>query len=92
MKAYSTDLREKVLRAVDQGYARGESIKLLGVSRATIKRYLRAATRDRRGGSQSHCGTACAGYLWYPSARIGLQDPLVMSLAPCRFPIVRVQS
>src|SRR5437764_5444659 len=35
---------------------------------------------------------ACAGYLWYPSARIGLQDPLVMSLAPCRFPIVRVQS
>ncbi len=41
MKAYSTDLREKVLRAVDQGYARGEIIKLLGVSRATIKRYLK---------------------------------------------------
>jgi transposase len=41
MKAYSTDLREKVLRAVDQGYPRGEIIKLLGVSRATIKRYLK---------------------------------------------------
>jgi transposase len=41
MKAYSIDLREKVLRAVDQGYAREEIIKLLGVSRATIKRYLK---------------------------------------------------
>ncbi len=30
MKAYSLDLREKVLRAVDQGYARGEIVKLLG--------------------------------------------------------------
>jgi transposase len=41
MKAYSVDLREKVLRAVDQGYAREEIVKLLGVSRATIKRYLK---------------------------------------------------
>lgn len=29
MKAYSLDLREKVLRAVDQGYPRGEIVKLL---------------------------------------------------------------
>ena len=41
MKAYSQDLREKVLRAVDQGFPREEIIKLLGVSRATIKRYLK---------------------------------------------------
>lgn len=41
MKAYSVDLREKVLRAVDQGYQRQDIIKLLGVSRATIKRYLK---------------------------------------------------
>ena len=41
MKAYSQDLREKVLRAVDQEYPRGEIVKLLGVSRATIKRYLK---------------------------------------------------
>ena len=54
MKAYALDLREKVLRAVDQGFPRGEIVKLLGVSRATIKRYLRTATRDGRGGSQSH--------------------------------------
>lgn len=41
MKAYSQDLREKVLRAVDQGYRRGEVVKLLGVSLATIKRYVK---------------------------------------------------
>jgi transposase len=41
MKAYSQDLREKVLRAVDQGYPRQQIVKLLGVSLATIKRYLK---------------------------------------------------
>lgn len=41
MKAYSVDLREKVLRAVDQGYAREKIIELFGVSRATIKRYVK---------------------------------------------------
>ena len=41
MKAYSVDLRAKVLRAVDQGSPREEIVKLLGVSRATIKRYLK---------------------------------------------------
>ena len=41
MKAYSVDLREKVLRAVDQGHPREEIIELLGVSRATIKRYVK---------------------------------------------------
>ena len=41
MKAYSVDVREKVLRAVDQGYPREQIVKLLGDSRATIKRYLK---------------------------------------------------
>jgi transposase len=41
VKAYSVDLRKKVLQAVDQGYPRTEIIKLFGVSRATIKRYLK---------------------------------------------------
>ena len=41
MRAYSQDLREKVLRAVDQGHPREEIVKVFGVSRATIKRYLR---------------------------------------------------
>src|SRR5690348_5139747 len=41
MKAYSVGLRAKVLRAVDQVSARKEIVKLLGVSPATIKRYLK---------------------------------------------------
>ena len=41
MKAYSIDMRERVLQAVDKGYPRTEIIKLFGVSRATIKRYLK---------------------------------------------------
>jgi len=41
MKAYSLDLRERVVRAVHRGYKRTDIIKLLGVSRATIKRYLK---------------------------------------------------
>ena len=41
MKAYSADLRERVLRAVDQGIPRSEIVRVLGVSLATIGRYLK---------------------------------------------------
>src|SRR6266699_352198 len=41
MKAYSKDLREHVLRAVDQGHPRAEIVRLFGVSLASIKRYLK---------------------------------------------------
>lgn len=41
MRAYSLDLRERVVRAVDLGYKRIDIIQLFGVSRATIKRYLK---------------------------------------------------
>ena len=41
MKAYSQDLREKVLRAVDQGKARRGIVSMFGVSLATLKRYLK---------------------------------------------------
>jgi len=41
MKAYSSDLRERVVRAVDEGKSRDEISKMLGVSRSTIKRYLK---------------------------------------------------
>ena len=41
MKPYSQDLRERVVKAVDEGFSRSEIVKLLGVSEATIKRYLR---------------------------------------------------
>jgi transposase len=41
MKAYSQDLRERVLRAVDSGIPRAQIVTTLAVSEATIKRYLK---------------------------------------------------
>jgi transposase len=41
MRAYSYDLRQRILHAVDQGKTRVEICKLFEVSRATIKRYLK---------------------------------------------------
>lgn len=42
MKAYSQDLRQRVLRAIDQGKSQGEVAETFAISTATIKRYLRA--------------------------------------------------
>jgi transposase len=41
MRAYSTDLRQRVLHAVDQGTPRAEVAALFQVSLSTIKRYLK---------------------------------------------------
>jgi transposase len=41
MKAYSQDLRQRVLRALDQGMKRSEIVKTFDVSLATLKRYLK---------------------------------------------------
>jgi transposase len=41
MKPYSTDLRQRVLDAVDHGTPRTQIMELLEVSLSTIKRYLR---------------------------------------------------
>ncbi len=41
MKAYSKDVREHVLRALDQGHPRAEIVRMFGVSLASIKRYLK---------------------------------------------------
>ena len=40
MRAYSYDLRQRILCAVDQGMPRAEIIQTFAVSRSTIKRYL----------------------------------------------------
>ncbi len=48
MNAYSKDLRLRVLDAVDRGLPREEVANLFGVSRSTIKRYLK---RRREGDS-----------------------------------------
>jgi transposase len=56
MKAYSEDLRLRIIAAVDGGMPRSETARVFGVGRATVKRYLalRRATgslapRPRRG-------------------------------------------
>jgi transposase len=41
MNAYSKDLRLRVLDAVDRGLAREEVSELFGISRSTIKRWVR---------------------------------------------------
>jgi transposase len=41
MKAYSQDLRQRVLRAVDQGTSQAEVAKTFAISTATIKRFLK---------------------------------------------------
>ena len=41
MRAYSMDLRERVVAAVDRGTPRKEIVRTLGVSEPTIRRYLR---------------------------------------------------
>ena len=51
MKAYSQDLREKALRAIDQGKSRKEVIEFFGISLSTLKRYLRQ--RKQRGNTQA---------------------------------------
>ena len=47
MKAYSEDLRTKILEAVDRGMPKSEAAKTFGVSRSSIKRYA-AARREGR--------------------------------------------
>lgn len=41
MRAYSKDLRLRVLAAVDRGMPRGEVAETFSVSVSTVKRYLR---------------------------------------------------
>lgn len=41
MKAYSQDLRERVLQTVDEGKTQAQTASLLKVSEATVKRYVR---------------------------------------------------
>jgi transposase len=48
MKAYSEDLRERIVRAIEQGMAREEIVKVFAVSLASIKRYLK---QDRETGT-----------------------------------------
>ncbi|MEX1157921.1 MAG: IS630 transposase-related protein [Thermomicrobiales bacterium] len=41
MRAYSLDLRQRIVRAVQTGHPKAEVAKVFGVDRRTINRYLR---------------------------------------------------
>ena len=41
MKAYSQDVRERVLRAVNHGYPKAEIVQMFGISLSTLKRYIK---------------------------------------------------
>ncbi len=64
MKTYSRDLREKLLAAVDSGTPRKEAVSALGLSPATLKRWLRrrrqtgSATPMRRPGMRPRIGAS----------------------------------
>lgn len=45
MKAYSQDLRERIVRAVDDGLSRAEAARHFSVSERTVRRYLQHRSR-----------------------------------------------
>jgi transposase len=72
MKAYSEDLREKIVEAVGRGMSRTTAAKTFGVGRSSVKRYAGAA-RDgeplapkRHPGSQPKLDESKPGGYWRP--------------------------
>ena len=57
MKAYSEDLRAKILEAVDRGMPKSEAAKTFGVSRTSIKRYAAARREGRTLAPRKHPGS-----------------------------------
>ncbi len=47
MKAYSEDLRRKVVEALDRGLNKSEAARLFGVSLSSVKRYAKMAREGR---------------------------------------------
>jgi transposase len=57
MKAYSTDLRVRILEAVDKGMPKSEAARTFGVSRSSIKRYVAARREGRPLTPKKHPGS-----------------------------------
>src|SRR5919199_5343019 len=57
MKAYSEDLREKILEAVDRGMPKSEAARTFGVSRSSVKRYAAARREGRPLSPKKHPGS-----------------------------------
>ena len=47
MRAYSEDLRKKIVKTVEQGMKKSEATRVFGVSLSSVKRYVRAAHERR---------------------------------------------
>ena len=57
MKAYSEDLRTKILEAVDRGMTKSEAARAFGVSRSSVKRYAAARREGRPLTPKKHLGS-----------------------------------
>ena len=57
VKAYSEDLRAKVLEAVDRGMPKSEAARAFGVSRSSVKRYAAARREGRPLTPKKHPGS-----------------------------------
>jgi transposase len=57
MKANSTDLRKKILDAVDRGMPKSVAARTFGVSRASVKRYAAARREGRALTPKKHPGS-----------------------------------
>jgi transposase len=57
MKAYSEDLRKKILQAVDRGMPKSEAARAFGVSRSSVKRYAAARREGRPLTPRKHPGS-----------------------------------
>lgn len=57
MKAYSEDLRAKILEAVDRGMPKSEAARAFGVSRSSVKRYAAARREGRPLAPKKHPGS-----------------------------------
>jgi transposase len=57
MKAYSEDLRRKIVQAVERGISKSQAARLFGISLSSVKRYARLASQGesltpRKGGGR----------------------------------------
>ena len=57
MKAYSEDLRKKILQAVDRGMPKSEAARAFGVSRSSVKRYAAARREGKPLAPKKHPGS-----------------------------------
>jgi transposase len=57
MKAYSEDLRAKILQAVDRGMPKSEAARSFGVSRSSVKRYAAARREGKSLAPKKHPGS-----------------------------------